>query len=131
MSLNREQRRQELQAVRLIFHDDDRGHIHPACGSVNQNVLPFPISLSTPMVPPCSSTSWRDSARPSPVPSYLRLAEASSWENSLKSLGRSSAAIPIPVSLTAIRTSEIAPPPVDGGGHNRDPPAVGRKLDCV
>src|SRR3989441_9980378 len=108
MSLNREQRGQQLQIVRLIFDDDDRGHTHRACGRVNQKVLPFPISLSTPMAPPCSSISRRESASPSPVPSYLRLAEASSWENSWNSLGWSSAAMPMPVSVTAIRTS--APP---------------------
>src|SRR6266478_7707518 len=111
MPLNGQQRGQEFQIVRLIFDDDDGRHSHRACGRVNQNVLPFPISLSTPIVPPCSSISRRDSASPSPVPSYLRLADASSWENSWNSLGWSSVAMPIPLSVTAIRISE---PPLTG-----------------
>src|SRR5216117_377545 len=111
MSFDCKQRRQQLQIVRLIFDDDDNGHTHRACGRVNQKVLPFPISLSTPMAPPCSSISRRDSASPSPVPSYLRLADASSWENSWNSLAWSSVAMPIPVSVTAIRISE---PPLTG-----------------
>lgn len=42
------------------------------CGIVNVNVLPFPSSLSTQIVPPCSSTNRFVNARPSPVPSYRR-----------------------------------------------------------
>src|SRR2546422_8661643 len=106
MSLDGEQRGQQLQIVRLIFDDDDRGHTHRACGKVNQKVLPFPTSLSTPMAPPCSSIRRRESASPSPVPSYLRLAQASSWEDSRNSLGRSSAPIPLPRSLTPTRAPD-------------------------
>jgi hypothetical protein len=36
--------------------------------TVNQNVLPAPTSVSTPIRPPISSASWREMARPSPVP---------------------------------------------------------------
>ena len=35
---------------------------------VNRKVLPLPGSLSTQTLPPWSSTSFRVSARPSPVP---------------------------------------------------------------
>ena len=41
---------------------------------------PFPSSLSTQMLPPISSVSLRLMARPSPVPPYLRVVEASTWE---------------------------------------------------
>src|SRR5207249_10072391 len=72
MPLQRQQRRDQLQVVGLVLHDDNGRHQDPvgsARGSVNQNVLPLPSSLSTPMVPPCSSTSRLESASPSPVPS--------------------------------------------------------------
>src|ERR671936_2438323 len=105
MAFERQQRRQQFQIVGLIFHYNDRRHAHRAWGRVNQKVLPLPISLSTPIAPPWSSTSRRDNASPRPVPSYLRLADASSWENSWNSFGWSSGAMPIPVSVTAIRAS--------------------------
>src|SRR3954454_15813382 len=38
-------------------------------GSTTVKVLPFPTSLSTPMVPPCNSTIFRVNVKPSPVPS--------------------------------------------------------------
>src|SRR6185436_7497397 len=85
VSLDRQECGQELETIGLVFDDHNGGHGHRACGSVNQKVLPFPISLSTPISPPCISTSRRDNASPRPVPSYFRLAEASSWENSLNS----------------------------------------------
>jgi len=68
--------RQELQAVRLILHHDDDSHQDTPTldgrgsrGNVNQNVLPRPRSLSTPMRPPWSSTRRLHNASPRPVPS--------------------------------------------------------------
>ena len=72
VSLQRQQGRDQLQIVGLVLDHDDRRHQAPpgsARGSVNQNVLPWPSALSTPMAPPCSSTSRLESASPSPVPS--------------------------------------------------------------
>ena len=37
-------------------------------GSVNQNVLPLPSSLSTPISPPWARTTSRAIERPSPAP---------------------------------------------------------------
>ena len=54
-------------------------------GSVNQNVLPSPGSLSTPMLPPIASTSCREMARPRPVPPNLRVVDESAWEKASKS----------------------------------------------
>ena len=46
----------------------------PSAGRMNQKVDPQPGSDSAPIVPPCSSTSFLLSARPSPVPCACRLA---------------------------------------------------------
>jgi len=40
-------------------------------GSVNVNLLPLPTSLSTQILPPCSSTNFLASVNPRPVPSTL------------------------------------------------------------
>ena len=58
-------------------------------GSVNQKVLPSPGSLSTPSVPPMAVTSWRQMARPRPVPPNLRVVEESACENASNSRSRS------------------------------------------
>ena len=50
-------------------------------GSVNVNVDPLPISLATQMRPPCNSTNFRHSARPSPVPSAF-FSDFPTWRNS-------------------------------------------------
>jgi len=44
---------------------------------VNQKVEPWPGRLSTPIEPPINSTSCLEIAKPSPVPPYLRVVEAS------------------------------------------------------
>ena len=77
-------------------------------GSSNQKVLPTPISLSTPISPPCSVTSWRQIARPSPVPPKLSRIVSSAWEKASKMRPRASGAMPMPVSLTSKRT--MSPP---------------------
>src|SRR6266496_2068165 len=46
-------------------------------GSSIQKMLPSPCRLVTPVAPPMASTSWRDSERPSPVPSIPALAASS------------------------------------------------------
>ena len=46
-------------------------------GIVNRNVLPFPSSLSTQILPPCISTNRLAIARPSPVPSTSRVTDPS------------------------------------------------------
>ena len=50
--------------------------VRPAMGTVNQNVLPAPTSLSTQISPPKSSTIRLDRVRPRPVPSLRRTAAA-------------------------------------------------------
>src|SRR5438067_13346079 len=61
----------ELQVLLVVFDDQDDAHCWE--GIVNVNVEPWPGSLSTQMRPPCSSTNFLVSARPSPVPSCLRV----------------------------------------------------------
>ena len=62
-------------------------------------VVPAPSVLPAVMLPPCSPTSSRTSARPMPLPSLDReRVEGIRWKRS-NSRGISSAAIPLPVSL--------------------------------
>src|SRR5579883_2492430 len=51
----------------------------PSTGIVNVNRLPLPGSLTTEMVPPCSSTSLFVIARPNPVPSRTPLVVCPTW----------------------------------------------------
>ncbi len=46
---------------------------------MNQKVEPSPSLLLTLMEPPISSTSFRQIARPNPVPPNFRDVEASAW----------------------------------------------------
>jgi hypothetical protein len=48
---------------------------------VNQNLLPRPGSLSTPMRPPIRPVSCFEMASPSPVPPNLRVVMESAWLN--------------------------------------------------
>ncbi len=48
--------------------------------AVNQNMLPSPGLLLTPIVPPMSSTSRLETANPKPVPPYFRVIDPSPWE---------------------------------------------------
>ena len=48
-----------------------------ASRTVNQKRLPWPGSLSTPVLPPIMSTRRRVMARPRPVPPYLRVVDPS------------------------------------------------------
>ena len=65
-------------------------------------VEPLPGLLSTVMSPPIIWQKRLLIARPRPVPPYLRVVEASAWENSWNSLPICSAVMPMPVSATAI-----------------------------
>ena len=76
---------------------------------MNQNVLPWPSSLSTPMVPPISSTSRFEMASPSPVPPNLRVVDPSACENDWNRRLRPSGEMPIPVSLISNRTVTPSP----------------------
>ena len=78
-----------------------------SCGSAaefssNQNTLPTPTVLSTPMTPPISSTSRLLTTRPMPVPSSP-LASCPRRLNGWKSCASCSGASPAPVSLTLMR----------------------------
>ena len=73
--------------------------------AVNQNVLPEPDSLLTPISPPITSTIWRLMARPRPVPPYSRVVELSPWENAVNSRSCTSGVMPGPVSLTSTRST--------------------------
>ena len=66
----------------------------------NLNKLPWPIpGDSTPIWPPLDSTMLFEINRPSPIPQLFCSAVRYSFPNLLKSLGKSSYAIPTPVSL--------------------------------
>ncbi len=69
-----------------------------------ENVDPAPGVLANSSLPPISSTSWRDIARPRPVPPKRRVVDASSWANSSNMRAWFSGAIPTPVSATSSRT---------------------------
>ena len=72
---------------------------------VKVNRLPFPNSLSNEILPPCCSTRRFVIASPNPVPSLAVSVLPSTWRNSSKTAAWCSARIPIPVSVTDIRTS--------------------------
>ena len=70
--------------------------------TVRWNVLPSPgtPALSAHIVPPIASASRLEIARPSPVPPYLRLVEASAWLNDWNMRPMAAAEMPMPVSVT-------------------------------
>ena len=76
---------------------------------MNQNVLPAPGVLSTPIVPPIISTSRLEIASPRPVPPYLRVVELSACEKDWNNRSRASGPMPIPVSVMANRISASWP----------------------
>ena len=67
---------------------------------VKWNVDPWPRVLSTHILPPISSDRLLLIAKPSPVPPYCRVVEASTWLKDLKSRSSLSAGMPMPVSRT-------------------------------
>ena len=83
--------------------------------AVNQNVLPLPSSLSTPTA--AHQLGQRlEIARPSPVPPYLRVVEASACWKAWNSRPICSGVRPMPVSLTAKSRAAGCPcrPPARG-----------------
>ena len=75
---------------------------------MNQNVLPSPGTLRAPMSPPIAVTSWREIARPSPVPPWVRVVDASAWRNGSNSRSIWSWRMPIPESVTSTPRSTPA-----------------------
>jgi hypothetical protein len=76
-------------------------------GTLNQNVLPRPASLTRPISPPSTLTSSRLMARPSPVPPKRRVVLASAWVNGSNRPACCSSSIPMPVSDTSNRTGTV------------------------
>ena len=89
----------ELYALGLLRNFSLDGLAGSLRSSVNQNVAPLPSSESTPIVPPCSSTSWRVIDSPSPVPPYFRPVPPSTCSKVPKMRSWWAASTPIPVSL--------------------------------
>ena len=71
--------------------------------TVNQNVLPRPGSLRTPIVPPIISTISFEIVVPSPVPPNRRVIDSSACVNRSKMRRCASAEMPMPVSSTSKR----------------------------
>jgi hypothetical protein len=80
-------------------------------GISSVNVEPTPGSLVTVMSPPIMRLKRWLIARPRPVPPYLRVVDASTWEKSRNNRLACSAVMPIPVSWTWKRIQ--SPPPAD------------------
>ena len=64
----------EPQVLLVVVDDEDevavtRSYPVGSRGSVKRKVLPSPGTLSTQSRPPCSSTNFRESGSPRPVPS--------------------------------------------------------------
>src|SRR4030095_12194328 len=103
----------DLPIVFVVFDVEHRPVLHAgppsACsGTVKKNVEPRPSSLSTPMRPPCSSTSRFVMLSPSPVPPYSRVIVVSTWRNSATMFSPSSLEMPMPVAAT-LKVSHPSP----------------------
>ncbi len=72
-----------------------------SAGNVTVKVVPCPASLATVRSPPINRQNRRLMARPSPVPPYLRVVDASACENAWNNFDTCSGVIPIPVSATS------------------------------
>ena len=86
-----------------------RRRVRASAGRRMVKVEPCPGALATVMSPPIMRQRRRLIARPSPVPPYLRVVEASAWVNSSNSFAVCSGVMPMPVSETAMVT-QSAPP---------------------
>ena len=75
---------------------------------MNENVLPFPGSLSTQSWPPIRFTIRTAILSPRPVPPYLRVVEPSACRNGSKIRAWCSDAMPIPVSCTMKRSDAVS-----------------------
>jgi hypothetical protein len=67
---------------------------------------PLPRVLAAETAPGCASASLRKIGRPSPLPAVCRLRDFSARQKAVKDPGRSSAAIPVPVSATSTSLKE-------------------------
>ena len=79
--------------------------------TVNSKTVPArscPVTRRIP--PPMSCTSWREMARPKPVPPYLRVVELSSWLKGVNSACKRSEGMPMPESLTSKRSNPSGEP---------------------
>ena len=76
--------------------------------AVKWKVEPLPTSLSTQISPPIISTSWREIARPRPVPPYWRVVELSPWVKGKKSRSSCSCDMPMPLSRTQKCSTTLA-----------------------
>src|ERR1700751_4748899 len=98
---------QDAPVVFLVLdHENAFRHAGLACcsiaiGSVNEKVEPAPRRDSTQIRPPCSSTMRLAIDRPSPLPPFSRVDEASTCWNSPKMRAWSRWSMPGPVSRTA------------------------------
>src|SRR5512140_343769 len=91
-----------LHRLRRVLPGAHRRSPSGCTGSCKVNVDPFPSSLFNVMPPPRSSASLREIDSPRPAPPYLRDSESSSCVKSSNTRACWSAAMPIPVSATAI-----------------------------
>src|SRR6266850_4927269 len=101
----------ELHVLVVVLHQQDQiaqpfTSTGRRMGSVNENVLPLPGLLSSEIRPPCSSTKRFVRVSPSPVPSRER--SRPTCRNSSNTPAWSSAAMPIPVSRTSMRTCSFS-----------------------
>ena len=83
--------------------------------------------LAAAMCPPCSSTSWRTRARPSPNPPSVRLTDELPWRKRSNTNGRNSRRD----SLAGVLHDEAHRGPVFLVDLHRDGAAARRELDCV
>ncbi len=101
------------------------GAAHMGNWAVNQNVLPSPSSLSTPIRPCIISTKRREIAKPRPVPPCFRVVDPSACVNAWNKRSCTSDAKPIPVSATAKRKLWVrASPSARATCTTTSPPSV-------
>jgi len=100
--------------------------VYVCAGTVNQKVLPFPTSLSTPIEPPWASTANLQKVKPSRWKYCCRFCCGETWPNFSKILSLLSLGIPGPVSLNIYAHTALTRFETDG-----DASAVRRELQCV
>ncbi len=105
MALSSTMRALRLARLRVLLAAGDRSLSARANDSSNQNVDPSPGALTSPSLPPMSSTSCRQIASPRPVPPNLRVVDESAWAKARNKRSWSAAAIPMPMSITSNRSA--------------------------
>ena len=71
LALGDDSRRAQADGFIVILHDQNQLGGDDLSGKVKLKVEPLPTSLSTQILPPCSSTNFLAKVNPSPVPSTL------------------------------------------------------------